>query len=323
MYAVPSLALAKRLSGRNSKVSLTQKTRNWIGKNANVSLKGKTAVVTGANSGVGYKTAETLLYLGANVILACRNLQKANAALESLASEYPESALSVIPMDLADFSSIDAFVDEIQEKGIDIDVFVNNAGCMHQPGKKTKGGFDLVIGTNYFGTYYLTEKLLPYLLSLPHQVIYVNTVSIMSRMASVDYEDFYCTRRKHSNMAKYGRSKLCLTKYSYHIAQKYKDTHVRIYMNHPGITITPLGLNAVAPGIARLARTSLSSIFNSNEKSALSVAYILSHSIPVGSIIGPGKGFGGWGYPTVNPLYKKYKTGAEELMAFTEKEIRK
>lgn len=50
---------------------------------------------------------------------------------------------------------------------------------------------------------------------------------------------------------------------------------------------------------------------------------ILSHTLPVGSIVGPNKLLGGWGYPTVNPILKKYKTGAEELIAFTEKEIKR
>ena len=115
-------------------MSLTAKTRRWLGKNADISLKGKTAVVTGANSGVGYKTAETLLYLGASVILACRNPQKAKAAQEALAAGYPDSEVSVLALDLADFSSIDAFVSEIKARGVDIDVFVNNAGVFHQPG---------------------------------------------------------------------------------------------------------------------------------------------------------------------------------------------
>ena len=72
-------------------MSLTAKTRSWLGKHADIVLKGKTAVVTGANSGVGYKTAEILLYLGANVILACRNPQRAKAAQDALAAGYPDS----------------------------------------------------------------------------------------------------------------------------------------------------------------------------------------------------------------------------------------
>ena len=302
-------------------MSLSAKTKKWLKNNADISLKGKTVVVTGANSGVGFKTAETMLYLGAHVILACRNPQRAVDARKALAAEYPDSTVTVMLLDLADFSSIDAFVSAIQQQGIDIDVFVNNAGCFHQPGKKTKDGFDMVIGTNYLGTYYLTEKLMPYLLSLQHEVTYVNTVSIINKIARVGYKDFYFTKGKHRSIAKYGRSKICLTKYTSALAKKYEGSNVCVYMNHPGITLTPLGLNAVRKGIADFATALLTPFFNTNEKSSLSVAYILSHTLPAGSIVGPNKCFGGWGYPTVNRILKKVKTGAKELIAFTEKEI--
>lgn len=298
-------------------MSLSANTKNWLKRNADISLKGETVVVTGSNSGVGFKTAETMLYLGAHVILACRNPQRAEAAREALSAEYPDSTVTVMLLDLADFSSIDAFVSTIQQQGIDIHVFVNNAGCFHQPGKETKDGFDMVIGTNYLGTYYLTEKLMPYLLSLQHEVTYINTVSIINRIARVEYKDFYCTKGKHRSLAKYGRSKICLAKYTYALAKKYEGSNVRVYMNHPGITLTPLGLNAVRKGIVDFAGPLVTPIFNSNEKSSLSVAYILSHSLPAGSIVGPNKGFGGWGYPTANPILKKVKTGAEELIIFS------
>lgn len=45
-----------------------------------IKLHGKTAIVTGANTGLGYWTALDLAKRGAHVILACRNLQKAEEA---------------------------------------------------------------------------------------------------------------------------------------------------------------------------------------------------------------------------------------------------
>lgn len=297
-------------------MSLTDKTKKWLEKNASVSLKGKTVVVTGANSGLGYKTAETMLFLGANVILACRNMQRANDARDALAAEYPGADLSVLRLDISDFASIDSFVKEIAERGISIDVFVNNAGVFHQPGKKTKDGFELVMGTNYLGVFYLTEKLLPYLLTLPHEVSYINTISMVHKIAKVDYEDFFC-EKKYSDLRVYSRSKLCLARYSYYKAKELEESNVHIYMNHPGIAITPLGINAVGPRLAWAARLS-SALFNSPEKSSLAIAYILSHSLSVGTIVGPDKGFGGWGYPKENRIHRCVKTDAEQLLAFTE-----
>ena len=302
-------------------MSLSAKTRGWLKRNADISLKGKTVVVTGANSGVGYKTAETMAYLGADVILACRNPQRADAARAALAEEYPESAISVMALDLADFASIDAFVSRVEEQRVDIDAFVNNAGVFHQPGKKTKDGFDLVIGTNYFGVYYLSERLLPYLATLPHEVAYINTVSLVYRTAKIDYDDFYCAKR-YRPVPVYSRSKLCLAKYSYYLAKKLEGSNIRVYMNHPGIALTPLGLNAVGQKYARFANVA-SHLFNSPEKSSLAVAYILSHRLPAGSVVGPVRGYYGWGYPKPNRVSRKATTGAERLIAFTDGEIRR
>ena len=300
-------------------MSLTDKTKHWLAENADISLKGKTAVVTGSNSGVGFKTAETLLYLGANVILACRNPHRAEAARASLAADYPGADVSVLTVDLADFSSIDAFVAKIEEDGIDIDIFINNAGIFHQPGKKTKQGFELVLGTNYIGVYYLTERLLPYLSSLPHEVTYINTISLVHRIASIDYEDFYYAKR-YRPVPVYSRSKLCLAKYTWHLAQKLARSNVRVFMSHPGIAITPLGVNAVGPKLTKMAHW-VAPLFNSPEKSSLSAAYILSHDFPVGSIVGPVRFFHGWGYPKLNRTTRKVTEGAEELIAFTQNEI--
>ena len=301
-------------------MSLSDKTKKWLKCNTDISLKGKTAVVTGANSGIGYKTAETLLYLGADVILACRNSEKAEKAKNTLAAEYTKSNVSVMQLDIADFSSINSFSAEIDEKGVDIDIFVNNAGVFRHPGEKTKDGFELVIGTNYLGVYYLTEKLFPYLSALPHEVTYINTVSLIHKFATVEYNDFYYSK-KYNSLSAYARSKLCLAKYSYYKAKEYNGKNLKIFMNHPGIALTPLGLNAVSHSIAKLQKV-FGRVFNSAEKSSLSVAFILSHKLPVGSIIGPDKFFGGWGYPKINRISRKVKSGGEELINFTEKELK-
>ena len=48
------------------------------------SLEGKIAVVTGANSGIGYWTAYWLAKNGAEVVIAARNAQKAETALQKM-----------------------------------------------------------------------------------------------------------------------------------------------------------------------------------------------------------------------------------------------
>ena len=302
-------------------MSLSEKTQTWLADNAVGSWRGKTVLVTGADSGVGFSTAEIAAFLGAKVILACRDPAKASAAKAALLKDYPGAAIGLMRIDLASLASIRSFVRELSENGADIDVFVNNAGVFRQPGKTTEDGFDLVIGTNYIGAYYLTELLLPVLAALPHEVFYINTISLIHKAAAVKYDDFYCSRH-YNDLAVYARSKLCLAKATYALAQRYKNSGLHICMNHPGITITPLALHAVSGRAAGWA-LKLAPLFNAPEKSALSAAYILSRNVPAGSIVGPSRGFGGWGYPGENHVCRKVKCGVEELIRFTDGEIRK
>ena len=301
-------------------MSLSRRTKKWIEKNCGVSLEGKTVLVTGANSGVGFKTAEIAAYLGARVIMACRSTEKAEKAAETILMDYPDASVKVMRVDLADFRSIDAFAEELRNTEIDVDAFVNNAGVFRHPGEVTADGLELVIGTNYLGTYRLTEKVLPYLTWLPHPVYLINTISIIHKTAGrIDYGDFWLSKR-YGDIKAYSRSKLCLAKYTYALAKRYEGTNVRVMMNHPGISITPLGVGAFGKIVKKLA-VPFGRLFNSPEKSALSVVWIMAHDVPAGSIVGPTKLFGGWGYPRQNRILKKVKTGAEELEQFTEREI--
>ena len=67
---------------------------------------GKTVIVTGANAGIGYETALALYEKGAKVILACRDLNKANAAAKAIQVVESEGSVEVLHLDLADLTSV-------------------------------------------------------------------------------------------------------------------------------------------------------------------------------------------------------------------------
>lgn len=72
-----------------------------------IRLDGKIAIVTGANSGIGKSVTAELARRGAMVIMACRDLSKAQAAKEDLLDQYGQNNLDSVKKDVADASMSD------------------------------------------------------------------------------------------------------------------------------------------------------------------------------------------------------------------------
>lgn len=52
-----------------------------------VNLSGKTILITGSNQGIGYETAFNLAGRGGKVLMACRDIEKAEAAKKKVGIE--------------------------------------------------------------------------------------------------------------------------------------------------------------------------------------------------------------------------------------------
>ncbi|XP_068115653.1 WW domain-containing oxidoreductase isoform X7 [Hyperolius riggenbachi] len=61
-------------------------------------LSGKVIIITGANAGIGFETARSLALHGAHVIMACRNLQKANEAKRLILDEWLNTVFILHPL---------------------------------------------------------------------------------------------------------------------------------------------------------------------------------------------------------------------------------
>ena len=87
----------------------------------------RTCLVTGASSGIGVELARLLAARGHGVTLLARREDRLRELAEELASEHGVRA-EVLAVDLADESSRSAIAGTLAERGLDVDVLVNNAG---------------------------------------------------------------------------------------------------------------------------------------------------------------------------------------------------
>ena len=91
-------------------------------------LSAKTAIITGANSGIGLEAAVELARQGANVVLACRNPNKGEAAKTDIEQRAGNGTVTLMSLDLASFASIRGFAKEALDQLPRIDILLNNAG---------------------------------------------------------------------------------------------------------------------------------------------------------------------------------------------------
>jgi NAD(P)-dependent dehydrogenase (short-subunit alcohol dehydrogenase family) len=76
----------------------------------------------------GFETAKDLAHRGGTIVLACRDLNKANIALDKIVAETSNKNSFVEQLDLASMESIIEFVNQFQAKFDRLDILINNAG---------------------------------------------------------------------------------------------------------------------------------------------------------------------------------------------------
>jgi NAD(P)-dependent dehydrogenase (short-subunit alcohol dehydrogenase family) len=127
----------------------------------------KSIIITGANSGIGFGCALQMAKLDPDhqIILACRNVQAGNEAVQKIQKKTSHKNLICLPLNLASLQSIRDFKTAFSKlPDPAITTLVNNAG-LQNIGKTayTKDGFEMTFGTNHLGGFYLTLLLLPYI----------------------------------------------------------------------------------------------------------------------------------------------------------------
>ncbi len=219
-------------------VSGMSQTR-WSTKNISDN-SGRTICITGANSGLGLEAARNLVGAGAHVIMACRNVEKAEAAAQSLRSG--KGSVEVRQLDLASLASIRQFSEQLLADGIELDGLMNNAGLMALDQSRTEDGFETQIGVNHLGHFALTGLLLPSLMKRPNSRI-VNVSSMGHIPGKIHLDDLMCDRRRYSRWGAYFQSKLANILFTNELERRLREAQSTTISlaAHPGTARTELG----------------------------------------------------------------------------------
>ncbi len=266
---------------------------------------GRRIVITGANSGIGYPAARELARAGASVVLAARDRTKAETAIARLRSEVPGAKVEVGILDLASLASVRDFAARELDRGLALDVLVNNAGVMAPPKRlETKDGFELQFGTNVLGHFALTGLLMPAIegaianskaeLTQAPRIVFL--ASIAHKSGAIHFDDLQA-KRSYKPMGSYQQSKLADLMLAFELDRrlKAKGSPVLSIAAHPGVSNTNLFHSGDFGSLERAGRRFMGKLFdlflNSQEEGALPTLYAaVAPDAQSGGYYGP-KGF--------------------------------
>lgn len=200
----------------------------------------KVVVITGANAGIGRATAMELARRGARVYLACRSIERGEAARQEIIKETDNQEVFCRQLDLGSLQSIRDFARTFQAEESRLDVLINNAG-LTGPKRVTVDGFESQIGVNHMGHFLLTNLLLELLQkSAPSRVITLSSVA--HRVGRINKLDLNSDKSYRPFLA-YAQSKLANVLFSRELATRMSGTGVTSNVANPGPVHTKFAQN--------------------------------------------------------------------------------
>jgi dehydrogenase/reductase SDR family protein 12 len=194
------------------------------------SFAGQTWLVIGGSEGIGGSAVRSAIAGGATVIAVARDAAKLQAFKDSL--QGPGQLL----MEVADFSlqgDVRALLQRLEQRGLRIDVLINNVGIQKRDQIITKEGLETSFATNILSHYLLTTALLERkLLGDKAIVIEVSSGGMYNHPMVV--KDLNITGDGYLGVRAYGLSKRAQVMLTAYWREKYAHTGMDFYVMHPG-----------------------------------------------------------------------------------------
>lgn len=205
---------------------------------AGIDLTGRRAVVTGAASGIGVETARTLARRGAEVTIAARRVDAAEAVAEDIRADTGNPAVRVRHLELTDRRSVAEFVDAWSGP---LDLLIDNAGVMMiQDLTRTPEGREMQFATNHLGHVQLTTGLHQALASADDGARVVMVSSTGHLFGPVVFDDVDYRFRAYDPLSAYAQSKTAEILFAVGASRRWSDDGITVNAVNPGAIATDL-----------------------------------------------------------------------------------
>ncbi|MEM8858833.1 MAG: SDR family NAD(P)-dependent oxidoreductase [Chloroflexota bacterium] len=215
----------------------------------------ETVIITGGNSGLGYQAAKELAHTGAyQLVIASRNVEKTNAAVEELKTKTGHQAIVGMKLDLGSLDSVREFAANfLAADYAPLYALVCNAGLSPRQNRLTADGFDTTFGVNHLG-HYLLSHLLSHEIADGGRLIFVSSgthlpekklarrLGVPAPKYTTAYNLAYADQapepdRIDSPAQRYSTSKLCNVLATYEFGRQFKmaGKQVNTYALDPGL----------------------------------------------------------------------------------------
>jgi len=204
-------------------------------------IDGKICVISGTTSGIGYEAAKKLAGGGADLVMICRNPDKAAQVQEQLISDYGVK-VDVFIADYQKLAEVQRAGIAIREKYPKINLLINNAGVFNKRRRLTQDGNEMTIGVIHLASFLMTHLLKDNLKSgAPSRILYISSEA--HRFGGFNLDDLNWQKRPFIGLFAYGGAKIAQIHTATVLAERLKGSGVTVNVMHPGAVKTNIGMN--------------------------------------------------------------------------------
>ena len=184
----------------------------------------KKILITGGTSGLGLELVKYFLSEGYNVYATGRDPKSAR---------YSNERFHFIEVDFSDLSRVSEEIHHLNELAVYFDIIINNAGILSPPVyTKTQNGFEYTFQVNFLSHLLLDEIILSNSKKTMLPLIVSVTSPVYSLIGKIPVINF--NRSEYKAFKSYAFSKFSLVLMGMHLAEKYKEDHIRCFSFNPG-----------------------------------------------------------------------------------------